>query len=138
MLFVILFFKILDDPPDDDPSPGCGRKIPARTFMFTVSALNASVYLFLYRRKALQKSDVGILVVINDHARVQNSLRVNQVFDLFQYLVCRLLLEKKNKGRHVSPRAVLGLKSSIVFLNHHRNYLMHEGIISGDLCLVIK
>src|SRR5688572_25908916 len=65
MLFVILFFKILEDPPDDDPSPGCGRKIPARTFMFTVSALNASVYLFLYRRKALQKSDVGILVVIN-------------------------------------------------------------------------
>ncbi len=85
---------------------------------FAETALDAAVDDVLGGRHRLEVFKVGVRVVVEDDAGVEQVVRVEQLLDRAHQVGGFLAPFHLDKGRHVAAGAVLGLQRTIVFVDH--------------------
>ena len=83
-------------------------------------------------RQRLQIFQVRVTIVVDDHARIQQALRIEQLLDCAHDPVCFGAPFELDEGRHVAASAVLGLERAVVFLDDRSAQRIHEAPVALD------
>ena len=94
------------------------------------AALHAAVGGGRDRRQRLQRLEVHLGVVVEQHARVEDAVGVEQALHALHHGVGLVAPLVAHEGRDVAPGAVLGLERAVVFPHHQVHQLAHERAVA--------
>ena len=122
----------------DNTLTGRERKTASHAIHLTETALDATVDLRIGERHRFDVLDIAFRVIIEYHTRVEQSLRVEELFHFLHDLKglrAPLFLDKR---RHVAACTVLGLERAVVLVDNQSLHLEHEILVLVDLGLRLK
>ena len=96
---------------------------------FAEAAFHTLVHDLFRRRAGLQIRDVGHRVGVQDDARVEDALRVEQRLDPLHQAVGLLAPFVLHERRHIAARAVLGLQRAVVAVDHKPDDVVHKLLV---------
>ncbi|MCY1299946.1 hypothetical protein D9M68_444980 [compost metagenome] len=102
------------------------------------AALDALVDDLVGGGQGLEVLQVDVAVLAEDHVGVEDAARVQQALDLPHQLIGIAAPFQLDEGRHVAPRAVLGLERAAEFHRHQLRHVLHEGVVAGHLFRAVE
>ena len=124
-------------PHHDALARGQGE-IARRALRLAEAALDAAVHDGVRAGERLQRGEVRAGVVVEDDARVEQAVRVEERLDAPHEAVRLGAPLQLHERRDVPARAVLALERPVVLRGHHRAHLVHEPRVALDLGLVAE
>ena len=118
--------------------PGRQRKGPRRAVRLAEPAFDALVDDRVGRGEGLEILEVYFGVGVEDHARVEQVFRVEELLDLLHQAERLFAPFLHDERGHVSARAVLSLEGPVVLRDDHCRHFFDEGCVAGDLGGIIE
>ncbi len=116
-----------------DPLARSGRQVPAGAGRFAESALDTGVDHRLHLRNGLQTAQMGPWVAVEEDARGEHPLRVDEPLGAPHQGGGRRAPFQLQEGGHVAARGVLGLQGTVEPLHGEPAEGLHEGPVPLDV-----
>ena len=147
----VIFFKLLQQfrifpgvlqSPDlalyNDPLSGAECTSPGKAVHFAKTALYTFVNNGIENGHGFEIPDMAMGVVVKNHTRVQDVLRVKEFFNAMHDVESIISPFQFYERGHIDARSVFCLKGTFVFLRHHGNHILHEGFVALYLSRCVK
>ena len=123
-----------DLAPADDALARRQRQTARRALRLAEAALDALVHQRVGGGQRLQVLQVRFRVVVEDHAGVQQPVRIEQRLDATHRRASPAAPHSiSTNGAMLRPGAVLGLQRAVVGVDDHRAHRVHEAAVALDL-----
>ena len=135
---VAVAVQLLDASPGDDALARAQRQPMRRAGRLAKAALDAAVDDGIGRRQGFEVFQVQPVVVGDDHAGIEQAVRIEQGLDAAHDVPGGVAPFLTHKGRDIAAGAVLGFQRAVVFAGHQRAHVLHEGVVARHLALIVE
>ena len=114
---------------DDDALAGRERVAVRDAVHLAETALDAAVHERMHARQRLEAGDIALRVFVEDHARIEDVVRVEEFLHVLHQLVRLVAPLHAHERRHVASRAVFGLERALVFFGDELHHGAHHAVV---------